>query len=290
VLTGDSEALVRQVLMECKDAEGVQKFITVPATMNWTELLQKLKHKYGRAVTFMYEADGHSYTVNDERDFKQCWDSAEDAFLRANPVTPSAHLEAFIINIDPSKILGRAGGMRAGRKAHLQPKRVTLGEVRDERVSRPEGAARREAQRQEFDSQHQRIDDMLRKTGAGDSEPSSMRKKWDKLLHECASIDTKKEKTLSQENFKKALLKADPNMTPDQQGWYVKDADKNSSGEILYEKYCEQKKTGKSVREGEAVQNDTIRQLERQISQAFKDRYKTLQSAFKRLDEDKDGY
>lgn len=259
--------------MECKDAEGVQKFITVPATMNWTDLLQKLKHKYGRAVTFMYEADGHSYTVNDERDFKQCWDSAEEAFLRTNPVTPSAHLEAFIINIDPSKISaasGRTGVLRAGRKSHLAPKRVTLGEVKETGVSRQEGAARREAQRQEFDSKHQWIDDMLRKTGAGDSEPSSMRKKgWDRLLKECGSLDTKKERALSQDNFKKALLKADPSMTHDQVAWYVKDAEKNSAGEVLYEKYCELKKTGKSIKEAEGMQDDTIGQLESQIRHAY---------------------
>ena len=35
-----------EVLMECKDAEGVQKFITVPSTMGWTDLLRELKHKY----------------------------------------------------------------------------------------------------------------------------------------------------------------------------------------------------------------------------------------------------
>lgn len=284
--------------MECKDAEGVQKFITVPATMNWTDLLQKLKHKYGRAVTFMYEADGHSYTVNDERDFKQCWDSAEEAFLRTNPVTPSAHLEAFIINIDPSKILasaGRTGGLRAGRKSHLAPKRVTLGEIKDERVSQQEGAARREAQRQEFDSKHQWIDDMLRKTGAGDSEPSSMRKKdWERLQKECQTLDSRKEKQLSQENFKRALLKSVSTLSQDQISWYVKDAEQNSAqnsaGEILYEKYCELKKTGKSIKEEHGTQDETIRQFEVQISQAFKSRYKTLQAAFKRIDEDKDGF
>jgi hypothetical protein len=29
-----------EVLMECKDAKGVQKFIAVPSTMQWNELLQ----------------------------------------------------------------------------------------------------------------------------------------------------------------------------------------------------------------------------------------------------------
>jgi hypothetical protein len=29
-----------EVLMECKDAKGVQKFVAVPSTMQWNELLQ----------------------------------------------------------------------------------------------------------------------------------------------------------------------------------------------------------------------------------------------------------
>ena len=121
-----------QVLMECKDAEGVQKFVAVPANISWTDLLLKLKNKYGRSVIFMYEADGHTYTVKDKGDLKQCWDSVEEAFLKTNPVTPSGHLVAFIINLDPSKLsaTGRTGGFRTGGKSHLAPKRVNLGQVR----------------------------------------------------------------------------------------------------------------------------------------------------------------
>ena len=56
----------------------------------------------------MYEADGHSYSVKDEMDFKlcwRCWDSVkEEAFLKTSPVTQSAHLVALIINLDPSRI------------------------------------------------------------------------------------------------------------------------------------------------------------------------------------------
>ena len=42
-----------EVLMECKDAKGVQKFIAVPSTMQWNELLQValLVQKYLLAST-----------------------------------------------------------------------------------------------------------------------------------------------------------------------------------------------------------------------------------------------
>ena len=77
-------------------------------------LLQKLRHKYGRPVSFMYEADSFTYTVKDERDLKQCWDTGtkclltgttvqmltqvvlltvEEKYLASNPVTSSAHLQ-----------------------------------------------------------------------------------------------------------------------------------------------------------------------------------------------------
>ena len=78
-----------------------------------------------------------------------------------------------------------------------------------------------------------------------------------------------------------------------QVGWYVKDAKATggkASGEVLYEKYCELKKTGKSIKEAGGVGGETIRMFESQISQAIKERYKTLQAGFKKLDEDKDGF
>ena len=58
---------------------------------------------------------------------------------------------------------------------------------------------------------------MLRKTGASSTEPSSMRKKgFDKLLKACSELDPGRQKTLSVENFEKALRKVDPNLTADQ--------------------------------------------------------------------------
>lgn len=52
-----------EVLFECKDDKGVMKFVAVPADMVWSDLLLKLRGKYGRPVAFMYESDGHPYTV-----------------------------------------------------------------------------------------------------------------------------------------------------------------------------------------------------------------------------------
>ena len=205
--------------MECKDAEHKQKFITVPSTMNWTDLLQKLKHKYGRAVNFMYEADGHTYSVKDERDFKLCWDSVEEAFLKSNPVTPSAHLHAFIIDMDPTKFSSatRPGGLRAGRMSNLAPKRVTLGAAgTGGEPEHFEEGTKRQARQEDFDKKHHYIDEMMRKTGLGNSEPSNMRKKWDRLIKECGALDLRREKAVKTDDFKKALRKVDPNMTEEQ--------------------------------------------------------------------------
>jgi Ca2+-binding EF-hand superfamily protein len=284
-----------QVLMECRDAENKQKFITVPSTMQWSELRDKLKHKYGRAVNFMYEADGHTYTVRDERDFKLCWDSVEEAFVKSNPVTPSAHLQAFIMDIDPTKLTSsdRAGGLRTGRRSHLAPKKVTLGGVHDDGAAGRDGGERRRLAQEDFDKKHQFIDEMMRKTGVSDVEPSNMRKKWDRLIKECVALDQRREKAVKTDDFKKALTKLDQNMTADQMAWYIKDAEKNkcknSAGDIMYEKYCTLKKTGMVVKEGEGLLDDEINKYSSLICKGLQDRYKTLQNAFKRIDEDKDG-
>jgi len=68
-----------EVMMECKDERGVQKFIAIPAGITFSDLLQRLKGKFGRPVMFQYEADGHTYSVKSERDLKLCWDSVEEA-------------------------------------------------------------------------------------------------------------------------------------------------------------------------------------------------------------------
>jgi hypothetical protein len=59
---GDGRAF-EEVLFECKDDRGIMKFVAVPAEMTWSDLLLKLRGKYGRPVSFMYESDGHPYTV-----------------------------------------------------------------------------------------------------------------------------------------------------------------------------------------------------------------------------------
>ena len=281
-----------EVLIECKVAEGMQKFITVPSTMGWTDLLQKLKHKYGRAVTFMYEADGHSYCVKDEMDFKLCWDSVDEAFP-----SYSRRLVAFIINLDPSKIKSSShtGGVRVSRKSLLAPTRVTLGQVQDD-AGHAESVARRQAQKEAFEAKNEWIDNMMRKTGVSDAEPSSMRKKgWDKLLKACHELDTRREKTMNIDMFKKALQRVDPSITDDQMAWYVEDAKrtaaaKKGSDDVFYEKYCELKQTGNSVSELQGMDDDTVRGFEMQIRSAMKDRYRSIQAALNSLDKDKDGF
>jgi hypothetical protein len=283
--------------MECRDASNTQKFITVPSTMQWSDLRQKLKHKYGRAVNFMYEADGHTYTVKDERDFKLCWDSVDEAFLKSNPSTPSAHLQAFIIDIDPTKLSSsiRTGGLRAGRMSHLAPKKVSLGGAPDDRAAadRDSAAARRRIAQEDYEKKNQFIDDLMRQTGVSEVTPSNMRKVVKDLIKECQKLDKREQKTVSMTEFKKALGLVDADMTADQIAWYVKDVErskcKTASGDINYQKYCTLKQTGKVVKEGEGLLNDEINKHSSRIARGLQDRYKTLQAAFKRMDEDKDG-
>ena len=45
----------------------------------------------------------------------------------------------------------------------------------------------------------------------------------------------------------------------------------------------------KVVKEGEGLLNDEINKHSSRIARGLQDRYKTLQAAFKRMDEDKDG-
>jgi len=53
--------------------------------------------------------------------------TVEEKYLASNPVTSSAHLQAFVIDIDPTKFAASAAH-RVMRKSNLAPKRVTLGE------------------------------------------------------------------------------------------------------------------------------------------------------------------
>jgi len=265
--------------------------------MQWSDLRQKLKHKYGRAVNFMYEADGHTYTVKDERDFKLCWDSVDEAFLKSNPSTPSAHLLAFIIDIDPTKLSSstRTGGLRAGRMSHLAPKKVSLGGAPDDRAAadRDSAAARRRIAQEDYEKKNQAIDDLMRQTGVSEVTPSNMKKVVKNLIKECQKLDKREQKTLSMTEFKKALGLVDADMTADQIAWYVKDVErsqcKTGSGDINYQKYCTLKQAGKVVKEGEGLLNDEINKHSSRIAKGLQDRYKTLQAAFKRMDEDKDG-
>ena len=82
----------------------------------------------------------------------------------SNPVTSSAHLQAFVIDIDPTKFAASAAH-RVMRKSNLAPKRVTLGEPLAGDKTSGESAARRAAQQENFDKKHQWIEEMMQKTG-----------------------------------------------------------------------------------------------------------------------------
>eukprot|EP00960_Hanusia_phi_P053841 762476-Hanusia_phi.AAC.2 len=288
-----------QVLMECKDEHGQQKFVSVPASVTWPELLQKLKKKYSRPVTFMYEADGKPYTVKSERDLKQCWDSVEEAFTKMNAGSGiSAHLEAFIIDLDPStfntstKVAPSSQkSASAARRSVLPPKRVSMkGDDMEEGERTKDATSRRMALMQDFESKHQWIDEMMKKIGGVEQEPVGLRDKWDRLLKACKKLDTKREGTVSHDTFRKALLTVEPNLTKQQIQWFINDADHSDNGRIPYERYCSQKIQGNAISQQNDMQELAVQDMEQKISEALKHRYKSLSTSFRKMDVDGDGF
>jgi hypothetical protein len=120
----DREAHVKrdfqEVLIECKDESGVQKFVAVPAIVSFNELLQRLKAKYGRHVTIAYEGEGGAqYTVKNAKDLRRCFDIVEAAYLRAGVASKSAQLECLVVDFDPRR--QEATGAGAGGRPGLAP-------------------------------------------------------------------------------------------------------------------------------------------------------------------------
>lgn len=120
----DREAHVKrdfqEVLIECKDESGVQKFVAVPAIVSFAELLQRLKNKYGRHVTIAYEGEGGAqYMVKNAKDLRRCFDSVEAAYLRAGVASKSAQLECLVVDFDPRR--QEASGAGAGGRPGLAP-------------------------------------------------------------------------------------------------------------------------------------------------------------------------
>jgi len=76
---------------------------------------------------------------------------------------------------------------------------------------------------------------------------------------------------------------------PPQVDWFVRDSDKEESGDILYDKYCNSKRAGLKVSERQALQDKALLSTETKINEAMQGKFRSLQQAFKRFDVDKDG-
>ena len=276
-----------EVLMQCKDEGGVEKNISVQVTIKWEDLLQKLKTHYHRAVTFMYEdSSQHKYTVKDAKDLTQCWDGLAKS---GKGEEGSMHLECMIVEFD-SKMAKGKGGKTTGRPS--------LAERRD-KATKVSGAASTDLDRDpveslDFRSRHRWIDDMMRLLGAPlENEPAAMNNKWDILVHECVQLDSSVSKTVSIEGFRNALTRTEPRMTADDVAWFVRDADKDQKGDVLYDTYAKTKKQGQSsgqnVSGGVATHERDVTGATEKIKAALKSNFKSLQQAFKRMDMDRDG-
>jgi Ca2+-binding EF-hand superfamily protein len=246
---------------------------------------------------------GTTQQVKDDRDWKLCLDSVEENFKRlgGGPTDRAGHLEAFIVELDPTKF-----AISTRPKKHdmirtvLTPKRVVIsgeggggGAEADHAAARHSAAAStRLVAPLDFESKHKWIDEMMRKVGADGGEndgPASLRGKWDALLKECQVFDPERKRCVTPDMFRKALKKVEPKMTAAQVDWFVKDSDKEESGDVLYDKYCSSKRAGLNVSERQNMQDKALMGIEAKINEALQTKFRSLQQAFKRFDVDKDG-
>lgn len=275
-----------EVIMECKDGDrGVEQNLAVKVNIKWEDLLAQLQKAFKRAVTFMYEdASHHQHTVKDAKDLMQCWDSLQKS---GKGEEGTKHLECFIVDFDRTTATKKGA---AGRPT-LQERRQT--------AARMHGVVDAEVDRDpqeslDFRGRNKWIDDMMRLLGAPlENEPAAMNKKWDILIKECRHIDVSDSGQVTIEGFRNALTRAEPRMTPEQVEWFIKDADKDAQGDVLYATYAETKKQGQSA--GQTISKDGVfqqRELNNatgKIMAALKNNFQSLQKAFKRMDEDRDG-
>lgn len=226
--------------------------------------------------------------VKDERDWKLCLDSVEENFKKSGggATDRAGHLEAFIVDLDPTKF-----AISTRPKKHdmirtlLTPKRVVIaddpagGAGGDaDYIAAKHGAAAsgRLVAPMDFAGKHQWIDEMMRKVGAcGDDEgPTTMRGRWDKLLKECQTTDPESTRVITPEAFRKALKKVEAKMTAAQVDWFVRDSDKDESGDILYDKYCSSKRSGLNTSERHSMQDKAMMATEAQINEALQAKFR----------------
>lgn len=135
----DREAHVKrdfeEVLLECKDEAGVQKFVAAPSIVSFSEILTRLKNKYGRHVTFCYEGEGGAqFTVKNSKDLRRCWDCVEAAYLRSGTASKSAQLDCLIVDFDPRR--QQASGVGSGRAGLAPPLRTKKGGEKESAISK----------------------------------------------------------------------------------------------------------------------------------------------------------
>ena len=280
-----------EVIMECKDNQGVEQNIPVPVKIQWDALLQKLKQAYNRAVTLMYEdSGGHQITVKDAKDWVRCLDSLE---ISGKGEEGTKHLECMIIEFDTNiASKSRAAAVAGASRPSLSERKHNAARVRGNKGA--DDPERDPVESLDFRSRHKWIDDMMRVLGAPlENEPGAMSGKWDNLVKSCKQLDISSTGTMTVEAFRNALMRTEPRMTAHQVDWYVQDSDKDHEGNVLYEYYAETKKRGQAAGQMLRGQEDKhrreVEQAAEKIMAALKANFKSLSHAFKRMDEDRDG-
>jgi hypothetical protein len=218
---------VGQVLLECKDEQGVQKFVAVSAQAGFSEVLQRLQAKYGRPVTFVYEAEGVQNTVTAPRDLRKCWDVVEAEYRKKGSAQKAAQLDAFVVDFDASKQEASVREIQRGTLAPpLKTKRPGESESALSKLRRGAGS-RDPIESVDFNSKHKWIDDMMKALGAqSGGKPPTMQGRWETLLSECRQIDSYMTGTVTLEGFRSAVTRTEPRMSAEQVEWFVKDAHK----------------------------------------------------------------
>ena len=299
-----------EVYMECKDESGAEQNILVKVSMKWEDLLEKLAKAFKRPVTFMYEdVGGHQYTVKSAADLAKCWASVQT--LKGDGVK---HFECMIVDFDTAT--GKTKGGKSRGRLSLSERRQGVAKVQgtggvgtDMDREPVESVDFRRCQPENdcctrlyiwytiltlSHSRHKWIDDMMRLLGTPlENEPGVMHNKWDQLMTECQHLDIASTGSVTVEGFRNALTRTEPRMTAEHVEWYIKDADKNVDGDVLYDTYAKTKKQGQmaggAITAGGASQTRELSMATEKIMNALKNNFKSLQQAFKRMDQDRDG-
>jgi Ca2+-binding EF-hand superfamily protein len=141
----------------------------------------------------------------------------------------------------------------------------------------------------DFEQKNQWIDRVMKELELPlqSGEIKSLDGKWDKFLSECRMLDALKTKHISAEGFRNALTRSEPKLPASQIEWYLRDANKNDAGEVLYEDFIQKRKN-----QGISLQHHHdffLRYAESLIKAKLKINFPNLKQAYKQLDVDRDG-